>query len=245
MTRPSIVAGAFVLVSLFVLMGAAPPAIAAEYATGKQSIMMFPMKTSLGADKAQMGHDLVILIKEGLSITGRFMVMDYDFNSNVSIQRAVTEQKIKDDDARTAFSTDAQGLARARKVCKAIAVDLGITGSLDSYTFDPGTKEAKIGVTVQLVKNDDSEPVTIVVTGTAAGKPDDASQTENGIAVAALDNAADKVLTQLLDATLVSAPETPTQNQVYVPASKPKSNNRGLMTAMLGALLLGLALGGN
>ena len=230
------------------LMGViASQAISAEvqYQPDTKSIMMFPVKNSIGADKAQMADDLVIMLKDGLSITGKFMVMTYDLNSNVCIQRAVAEQKIKAEEVKTAYSTDPQGISRAQKVCKSIASDFGIIGSLDTYSFDEAKKEAKISVTVQVIRvGADAEPVTIAVTGVAAGKLDDQSQTESGIGVAALGDAADKVLSKLIDVTQINL-AIPGGQQVYVPAEKHKSHNKGFLPAMLGALLLGLALGGH
>jgi hypothetical protein len=208
--------------------------------------MMFPIKNGLGSDKAQMAEDIVIMLRDGLSLTEKFLVWGYDLNSNVSIQRAVTEQKIKEEDVKTAFSTDAEGISRAQKVCQAIAVDIGVIGSLDSYSFDVAQKQAKIGVTIQVLRGPVADPVAIVVTGIAAGKIDDQSQTESGIALAALDDASDKVLSKLVEISLAAASSTRDgQTQVYRPVEKPKSHSKGLLPAMLVALLLGLALGGN
>ncbi len=230
------------------IVAAGASAAEIQYLPEKQATIIFPFSNTLGQDKAQLADDLLVMLRGGLSLTGRFMVLAYDWNSSVSVQRAVAEQKIKESEIRTAFPTDPQGVERARKVCKAIAADLAVIGSIDSYSFSETTKETKIGITVQVLRADpDVQPVTIAVTGIAAGKPDDPAQTESGIAVAAIDDAADKILSRMLDAAkvTVSADTPPVEGQVYVPEEKQKSNKKGLFTAMLGALLLGLALGGN
>jgi hypothetical protein len=222
-----------------------PTAFAAElqYVAGKQNVVVFPVKNGIGEDKAQMASDFQVLLKDALSLTGQFAVMTCDINSNVSVQRAVAEQKVKADDFKTGFSTDPQGVARAQKVCQAIATDLGVISSLDTYSFNETTKEAKIVITVQLIKGiPDEKPFTIAVTGMAVGKPDDGSQTESGIAISALDDACNKVISEIsnVSPTALSAGLVGQGQEV----DKPKSRNKGLLSAMLGALLLGLALGG-
>ncbi len=226
----------------------APAASAqAVYPFGKQNMIMFPVKNGIGEDKAQMADDLLLLLKDGLSKSGRFLVVAYDVNSNVSAQRAVAEQKIKAEEART-FSTDATGALRAQKICQAAGTDLGLVASLDSYTFNEATKEAKIGVTVKIVSaNPDVEPIAITVVGASAGKLDDSSQSESGIAIGALDDAAQTILAKAVDAagSIMAAEPIRQDQRVYVPAAKSKSHSKGIWPAMLGALLLGLALSGN
>jgi uncharacterized metal-binding protein len=80
------------------------------------------------------------------------------------------------------------------------------------------------------------------VTGIGTGKPDDLSQTESGIAISAIDDACDKIVAEMLKTKSVTqATELTVQDQqVY----KPKAHKKGFLPAMLGALLLGLALGG-
>ena len=233
-------------VAALCLLGAvlAPVAAAAEsgYLPGKQVVIVFPVRNGIGEDKAQMADDLQVLLKESLSLIGRFSVMSCDMNSNVSLQRAVTEQKITPEDIKSGFSTDPQGVARAQKACQAIATDLGVISSLDKYSFDYATKEAKIEVTVQVVSGSpDAKPFAIAVTGIAAGKPDDQTQSESGIAIAALGDACDKILSEIstaINSAMLAEPVA--QGQV----SSPKSHKKGFLPAMLAALLLGLALGG-
>ncbi len=69
--------------------GASERALAAR----KQTVVLFPIANMLGPDKAEMADDLFILVKEGLTATGKFAVLAYD-PKNVCVQRAVTEQHI-------------------------------------------------------------------------------------------------------------------------------------------------------
>lgn len=222
----------------------APAASAAEvqYLHQKQNVVVFPVRNGIGQDKAALADDFLVLMRDALSQTGRFMVMACDFN-NVSVQRAVTEQKVKADEVKSGFSPDSQGAERAQKVCQAIATDLGIAGSLDTYTFDDAAREARIQVTVHIVSGClDAKPVTIAATGIGTGKPNDLSQTESGIAISALDDACDKILVEMSKTDMVTqATEAMVQEQQ---AYKPRSHNKGFLPAMIGALLLGLALGG-
>lgn len=251
MATPSFLTGIMLRIGALCLLLAvlAPTVLGApvQYLPEKQTIVLFPVKNSVGQDKVNIGDDLMVMLKDGLSLTGRFVVVAYDVDRNVSVQRAIAEQKVKEAEVRTAFSTDPQGIARAQKVCQAIAADLGVIASIDSYSFNEAAREAKIGVTVQVLRGAfEAQPVTIAVTGIGVGKPDDQSQTESGIAIAAMDNAADKILARMLDAAkvTVSRDAPASQVQVYGPPQKERSNNKGMLAAMVGALLLGLALGG-
>lgn len=227
---------AFCLLSI----GLGSAALGADMAC-KQNVVVFPVKNNLGEGKAQMAADFQLLLKDALALTGQFAVMACDVRSNVSVQRAIAEQKVKANDLSTGMATDPEGVTRAQKVCQAIATDLGVISSLDGYSFDYASKTAKIDVTVHFIKGIGNEkPYTVVVTGTAIGKADDQTQTESGIAISALNDACNKVISSVSSAP-PAALSTPMGQEAPKPA---KSRNKGLLPAMLGALLLGLVIGG-
>ncbi len=230
---------------LAIALGATAFAADLQSTAGKQNVVVFPVKNSLGDGKAQMAIDFQILLKDALSLlSDKFAVTACDVRSNLSLQRAITEQRVKPDDFSAGLATDPQGVARAQKVCQAIATDLGVISSLDSYSFNDATKEAKIEITVHLIKGTGNEkPFTIVVTGTAIGKADDQSQTESGIAISALNDGCNKVISVISKASPTALSTSPVGQgqEVYKPA---KSRNKGLLPAMLGALLLGFVIGG-
>lgn len=211
--------------------------------TQRGSILVLPVFNGIGEDKAGMAEDLVVMLKDGLTITGKYLVLSSDPATSVSVQRAIAEQQLKVEDMTTAFKTDAQGIARAAKVCKAIGADMCVMSSLDSYAFDAGAKTVDIGLTVKIVRAaSDVDATTISVKGSASGSLDDQSQTESGVAVAALDDAASKALSGILDATLVET-SVPTGEGVSS-GEKPRGRDKGLLQAMLAALLIGLLVGG-
>lgn len=216
---------------------------AANEEVQRQSLVVLPVFNGIGEDKAGMAEDLVVMLKDGISITGRYLVMSSDPATSVSVQRAIAEQRLKAEDMTTAFKADGSGIARAGKVCNAIGADMCVISSLDSYAFDPGTKTVNMGLTVQVVRaTADGDVATIAVSGSASGNVEDQSQTESGVAVAALDDCASKALSGIVDATLVET--APVTGEIVTSTEKPRRRDKGLVQAMFAALLIGLLLGG-
>lgn len=221
--------------------GASERALAAQ----KQTVVLFPIANMVGPDKAEMADDLFILVKEGLTATGKFAVLAYD-PKNVCVQRAVAEQHITLSDATDPFAADPEGAARAHKLCQEMSADLGIIGSLDNYRFVESAGEAWVTATLQIVHvSTGAIGKTVSVTGYGAGKPGEPNQTESGIGIAAAYDAAEKLLSEAVSASSEELSGTPArEGQTYRPLEESEPRQRNwLLPAMVTALIVGLVLG--
>jgi len=210
----------------------------------RRTVVLFPIANMVGAHKAEMADDLFILVKEGLGAADKLVVLAYD-PKNVCVQRAVAEQKMTPRDTTDPFTTDPDGAARAHKVCNEMAVELGIIGSLDSYKFLASTSEVHVAATLQLVDASTGDVVkTVTVRGVGVGNPGEPSQTETGIGIAAIYDAAEKLLAEAVGASADELAGTPSQDlQPDEPLEKTRPRRNKLLPAMIMALIVGCILG--
>lgn len=193
----------------------------------------------------QHADDLYTLIADGLTANKYLSVVKFE-PSLATVQRAVREQRITEKDASARLDTTPLGLAKAQKMGALTGSQLAVIGSLDKYDYRQATGDVDITATVQLVNIMTGKVVsTFTATGRAAGAPDKPAD-ETAIGSAAVYDVAEKLIAdiaKLNPADQIPAEELEAYGQIEQPQEAHATNKKGLITAMLAAVLVGFLLG--
>ena len=204
--------------------------------------------TTAAASKADVvrGHadDLFALIADGLTVNKSLAVVKFEPRL-ACVQRAVREQRFTNKDVISRIDTTPAGIAKAQKMAALVGARIAVLGSVDKYDYSADKGEVEMTASVQMVEVATGRILNMfTATGRAAGaakKPAD----EADIGSAATYDVAEKLIA---DMSKVSAAEQIAAEAVYnaEPANEqPQSRkNKGLLPAMIGAVLLGFLLGG-
>lgn len=231
---------AFLCVFALLVTAAASSAAPSE----KQSLVIFPFATSSVATAnqeyvGQHAEDLVLLLKEGLSATGRYSVVLFDPRVP-GVRRAVEEQKFTERQLADPIDTTFEGVEMARQLAMLMGADIALIGSIDGYDFRRERGELEITVTAELVDVKTGGTSSAITTGLGKTEVADAERSESGLGIAATYQIAEKLLAQLAD---VSDTELIDQPPVEKP-SRTKMDKR-LIPAIVGAILLGFFISSN
>jgi len=210
-----------------------------------QAVVVFPFAVGSGVPVSktelakQYADDMLTLITEGLRQTQRYSVMLFDPRV-ASVRRAIAEQLMTEKEATQPIDTTADGAAKARKLTSLVGADVAMIGSIEEYTFNEKTGEAVLTVTAQMIDVQTGSIEPVVVTGRAKRAGDRSDQTEEAIGISAAYDAAEKILTSVASVSATELTGTPNHGHESVKPEKKK----GLIPAMLGAILLGYLLSG-
>jgi len=206
----------------------------------KESLALFPLAVGSGIATSkveyvqQYANDLFLLINEGLAETRCYSVVPFDPRV-ASVDRAMREQQITEKELAQPIDTTIEGAAKAQKLATLISANLAMIGSVDVYDFNESKGEAELTVTVQLIDVRSGKVSTVAATG--KGKGAQGGQTEEVAGVAATYEVAKKLLVDIAAANPVEA----TGIAVAQPSQAKKS--RGLIPAMIGAIIVGFLIG--
>lgn len=188
--------------------------------------------------------DLLALVADGLATNKSLAVVKFEPRL-ACVQRAVREQRLTDKDVLSRIDTTPAGITKARKMGAIAGARVAVLGSVDKYDYRPSTGEVEMTASIQMIDVTTGRILNMfTATGRAAGaatKPAD----EADIGSAATYDVAEKLIA---DMSKASAAEQIVAEDVY--ASEPvveqssSRRNKGLLPAMIGAVLLGLLLGG-
>lgn len=213
------------------------------------SLVLFDFAISAGEEAAknelviQHAADLGELIGEGLLDNKNLAVVKYDHRL-ACIQRAVREQKIDEKDVQAAIDTDRAGAIKAQKLTNLMGAHYALIGSIDKYTaaVSQGKPTVEITATLQLI---DSNSGRVVHAFGASGRAaqTEAAESESALGTIAVYDLAEKFLGDICDVTLTAATEQSYSAPNYVQQTGGGKSKKGLLPAMLGALLIGLLIG--
>lgn len=205
------------------------------------TVMLFPVAVKSNGGASRCAADLFILIKERLNEQPGIRVVAYDIK-NVSVQRMIREQRL-DEKTADIFEADATGEAKAYKVCSEMGIGGAVLVSLTKYRYD--TSKASVEIEAKLEYLDiAAQTPKKVVQATAVAKADSetASRTEEALCIQAVSDIVDKFFEKERGLTRADFGVTMTEQENSIAAETNRRDN--MFPAMLGALLLGLLLGG-
>ncbi|HUV03556.1 MAG TPA: hypothetical protein VMX94_00445 [Armatimonadota bacterium] len=217
-------------------------ALNADDVLQKESLALFPFAigSDVGASKQELiqqcAGDLLLLVNEGLAGTRRYSVVLFDPRA-ASVDRAVREKQITEKEIAQPIDTGVQGVAKARKLATLMGANLAMIGSIDRYDFNERKAEAELTVTLQLIDARSGSFSTITATGRAAAVEGKTGQGEEALGIGATYEVAEKLLAEVTAASLTQ----PTSPAVPQPSHSKK--NRGLIAAMIGAIIVGFVIG--
>lgn len=211
----------------------------------KRSLVIFPFSTSSVATANQEfvnqhADDLALLLKEGLSATGRYSVVMFDPRVP-GVRRAVEEQRFTERQLTEPIDTTFEGAEKARQLAALMGAEVALIGSIDGYDFRPAKGELEITITAALVDVKTGETSTAITTGLGKTETADAEHSELSLGIAANYQIAEKLLAELAEA---SATELLDQPPLVTPRRAEKMD-KGLIPAIVGAILLGFLIGSN
>ena len=237
----------YCMTAIFVLMLVHGVVIAAPQIERKVSVVVFPFAVSseVAGDKADVvagnANDLMQSMIDGLDAANRYSVVPF-ISRNPGIQRAVSERRLSNEEVTQAVDTTLAGKNRALKCADMIGSELAVIGSIDKYAFDEGKSQVELMATIQIIEAGTGKTVnTVTMTERSTGKQGESEQSISGVAVRSLGN-------KLVASISGPAPEKPAANNIgqVVLERDPKSssNKSGWGWAALGALIIGIAAGG-
>lgn len=216
------------------------PASYAADVIQKESLALFPLAIASDIDNSraayvqQYANDLLLLIGEGLTQTQRYAVVVFDPRA-MPANRAVREQQFTEKEIAQPIPAFG-GVAKAQKLAALMGVNLAMIGSVDKYDFDKAKGEARLTITAQLIDVRSGKVGTVVAMGIGKGA-EDSSQLEEAAGIAASYDAAEKLLAGVASAN----PTEPAGTPVAQPSHPKKS--KGLIPAMIGAIIIGFLIG--
>lgn len=130
-----------------------------------RSIVVFPFEntTEISLDKA--GQDMPVCIQGNLSATGVYRA--YAYNERIpSIQRAVREVPLKQEDVEGPFGAGKDGVAKAIRLAKEMSADFALVGTIEDTKVDVAKSIASVTMSACIVDVKTGDTVkTIAVTG--------------------------------------------------------------------------------
>ena len=192
----------------------------------------------------QHADDLLALIADGLATNKSLAVVKFEPRL-ACVQRAVREQRLTDKDALSRIDTTPAGIAKAQKMAAIAGARIAVLGSVDKYDYSADKGEVEMTASVQMVDVATGRMLNMfTATGRAAGAANKPAA-EADIGSAATYDVAEKLIA---DMSKISAAEQIAAEDVYNAepvVQQPKSRkNKGLLPAMIGAVVLGFLLGG-
>lgn len=193
----------------------------------------------------QHADDLCVLIGDGLT-TNRFLSVVKFERGLATVQRAVREQRLTEKDADARLDTTPAGLAKARKMASLTGSQVAVLGSIDKYDYRQYKGEVEITATVQLVNVATGKIInTFTATGRAAGAADKPAD-EIAVGSGAVYDVAEKLIADIVKVNpieQISPEDLASYGYGQVIEEAPRHKNRGIITAMLGAVVLGFLIG--
>ena len=215
----------------------------------KESLVVFAFAVSGSVDAAkaeytkQYARDLFLSVKDGLVASDRFSVVAFDPRV-APVQRAVREQKVTEEELSKAIETFS-GVRKAQQLGEIVGAELAVIGSIDSYTFQEDTGEARLTATVQVIDlRTGRVENTIAATGRAARVGDGSGRGELALGIAATQNAAEKFLADIGGATAANNLGGDSGAAKDSQSPRPSRSKKGLIPAMLGAIIVGFLISG-
>jgi hypothetical protein len=119
-------------------------------AVARQSLVIFPFDNDLDASANvpdDFGQSVAEYLRTTLATSRGYAVLLYD-DRLMPVQRARTDNVVKDQDVKSPFCADK---AKADKLADILATDYYLVGSVESYTYDKDKKTVDLALKADLV----------------------------------------------------------------------------------------------
>lgn len=195
----------------------------------------------------QHADDLYTLINDGMAGSKYLSVVKFEPRL-VAVQRAVKEQKFTEKEINARIDTTPSGAVKAQKLGSLIGAEIALIGSVDKYIYRRDKGEVELTATIQMVNVSTGKVIEMfTATGRGAKVGDKADIDEIAIGTSANYDAAEKLLTDIMKVNpdqRIAADDGSGTAQQTAGASKPAKKSKSLIPSMVGAVLLGLLIGG-
>lgn len=195
----------------------------------------------------QHANDLYTLINDGLAGSKYLAAVKFEPRLT-AVQRAIKEQKFTEKDLLARIDTTPSGAAKAQKLASLIGANVALIGSIDKYVYAPDKGEVEMTATVQMVDVATGKVVQMfTATGRGARGGNGADADELAVGTAATYDAAEKILTQIMkvNPNEQAIADDSTGTPVAGTAKAAPKKNKGLIPAMIGAVVIGFLIAGH
>lgn len=206
----------------------------------RKTLLVFPFDVTGGnvPGPADVSVLLTDVARSRLIASDMYTVIAF-YKSLAPVARLHNDQKLSDADIAGPFAEDN---VKAVKIAKEVGYDMVFVGSLDDYQYNETEKEATVTISARLINVADGKilrSATLSAPSTKGGvekEPEEALQAARA--------ASDKLMAQMVPASSIVRPVTPTPPMKRTQAQAPgrRRNNTGILLGLL-AVAIGLGIG--